>query len=195
MTPKPQDNKVTWSDLECAEIVLCAKRFDKTTDADHFIDHLDKVVQLAKEKGHASMLQDVLEKIEGLREDTSGAYGGIESCEYGCLDTILNNLKAMLMKGENPFLTPQENHNQLPMSSNKDISEISQVAEECGSLNQGKRCDKSPRIGSSDNKCNSPPLAPDKPAIRKGCGKIMKMKNGCNFCYEDNLCPKCRGEK
>ena len=54
----------------------------------------------------------------------------------------------------------KENHIELPMSSNKDICETKLVAEECGFLNQEKSSLDGLSIVSSDNKCNSPPLAP-----------------------------------
>ena len=66
----------------------------------------------------------------------------------------------------------RENHIELPMSSNKDTCETKRVAEECGFLNQEKSSLDGLSIVSSDNKCNSPPLAP----IQK-IEKIAKQEN------------------
>lgn len=72
---------------------------------------------------------------------------------------------------ESSALPLTKNHIELPMSPNKGICEISRVAKGCVSLNQEKRCDKSLINGSSDNKCNSTPLAPNKVTDAKQDGK------------------------
>ena len=65
----------------------------------------------------------------------------------------------------------RENHIELPMSSNKDTCETKRVAEECGFLNQEKSSLDGLSIVSSDNKCNSPPLAPIQKAKKEQAGE------------------------
>jgi len=60
---------------------------------------------------------------------------------------------------------------ELPMSSNKDISETKQVTEGCGLLNQERVSLDNSSIESSDTKCNSPPSAPNRFKLHNTDGK------------------------
>jgi len=129
------------------------------------------------EKAYNQAIKDVLKKIERC-----------ESHQWACHKVIIvSELKAMLMKGENPFLTPQENNNQLPKSSNKDTSEISQVADESESLNQEIGCDNSKLLEVATlSGCKSSALAPDNPASVGRNGYFETITEGIRGYIKDN---------
>jgi hypothetical protein len=46
-------------------------------------------------KGRKDAIAECIKEIEALRNSNEGCYGGISNCEYGCIDVIIDKLKAM----------------------------------------------------------------------------------------------------
>jgi hypothetical protein len=128
---------------------------------DYSFKYTDRFVNRAKVEGY----------LKGQQDKTQDILEMLISEKYGRSDMI------RLFKEE--LELSSDNHTKLPMSSNKDTSETSQVAEEYGLLNHKIEGDDLESNGSLSNKCNSPSLA-----LNKLNDNIL-CKN-CNLTYKEH---------